>query len=108
MELKYIREEYPVESIIEAMKEGNHKKAKVKLGQLRGNPDEFIKLFNYLTSRGKLDGAKLKIKSVRAKIDCLKCDWKGDPKILPNSVICPRCLSENIKILKGHEFHMTF
>ncbi|MBN2330664.1 MAG: hydrogenase maturation nickel metallochaperone HypA [Candidatus Aenigmarchaeota archaeon] len=106
MEFKNLREENPVDETIAQLKSGNFRKASIKLGQLRGSPEEFMRLFNYLTKDTRLEGAKLKIKAVPAKIACLSCDWRGDPDIKPNDVRCPRCLSE-VKILKGHEFQIT-
>ena len=106
MELKNLREENPVDAAIEQLKAGNFRKAKIKLGQLRGSPQEFMRLFDYLTKDTKLEGAKLKIKAIPAKIECLSCDWKGDPDIKPNDVRCPRCLSE-VKILRGDELQIT-
>jgi Zn finger protein HypA/HybF involved in hydrogenase expression len=105
MEFKNIREENPVDAAVELLKSGNFRKAGIKLGELRGNPEEFMRLFNYLTKGTQLEGAKLKIKAIPAKVECLSCDWKGDPEIKPNDVRCPRCLSE-VKILCGNEFQV--
>ena len=106
MEFKNLTEEKAVENVIGMMKAGKHKKAKVKLGELWGRPDEFMKLFEFLTENTSLQGAKLKIKSVPARVDCLSCDWKGDPEIKDSGVRCPRCLSD-VKILSGREFQVV-
>jgi Zn finger protein HypA/HybF involved in hydrogenase expression len=106
MELKNLREENPVDAAIEQLKSGNYRKAKIKLGQLRGNPEEFMRLFDYLTKGSRLEGANLKIKAVPAKVKCTSCDWKGDPDIKANDVRCPRCLSE-VSILQGNEFQIS-
>lgn len=106
MEFKNIREEQVVDAVIELLKSGNYRKAKIKLGELRGNPKEFMKLFEYLTKNTGLEGAKLHIKGIPARVECLKCDWKGDPDIQPNHVRCPRCFSD-VRILSGHEFQVT-
>jgi Zn finger protein HypA/HybF involved in hydrogenase expression len=101
-----LREENAVDSAIELIKSGNYKKAKIKLGELRGKPEDFKRLFEYLTKGSSLENVKLKIKGVPAKIECMSCDWKGDPDIQHNNVRCPRCLSD-VKILSGHEFQVT-
>ena len=106
MEFKNLREEKAVDSFLETLKEGKYKKATLKLGELRGKPEEFRKLFDYLVEESSLKDIKLKIKPVKAKIDCLSCDWKGDPEIQRNNIRCPRCRSE-VQILSGHEFHIN-
>jgi Zn finger protein HypA/HybF involved in hydrogenase expression len=105
MELRDIREEKAVDSFLQTLKEGNYRKATLKLGELRGKPEEFRKLFNYLVKESSLKDVKLKIKPVRAKVKCVSCDWKGDPDIQRNGVRCPRCRSE-VEILSGNEFHI--
>ena len=103
MEFRNLREEKAVYSLIELLKEGKYRKATLKLGELRGKPAEFMKLFDYLVEESSLKDIKLKIKPVKAKVSCLSCDWKGDPDIMPNGVRCPRCRSD-VEILSGHEF----
>ena len=105
MEFSNMREENPVDAVIAVLKSGNYRKAKIKLGQLRGNPKEFMKLFNYLTKDTRLEGADIRIKAVRAKVRCNNCDWRGDPDIQPNRVRCPRCFAP-AEILKGREFQI--
>ncbi|UCD03239.1 MAG: hydrogenase maturation nickel metallochaperone HypA [Candidatus Aenigmatarchaeota archaeon] len=104
MEFRDIREEKAVDSLLHTLKEGNYKKATLKLGELRGRPEEFMKLFEYITHESRLQDLKLKIKTVKARVRCLSCDWKGDPEIVRNGVRCPRCRSD-VKVLRGHEFH---
>ncbi len=106
MEFKNMREENPVDAAIELLRSGKRRKASIKLGELRGKPQDFMRLFEYLTKGTRLEGTKLKIKSVPAKIECLSCDWKGDPDIKPNDVRCPRCLSE-VRITQGDEFQVV-
>ncbi len=106
MEFKNLREEKAVYSLIELLKEGGHRKATLKLGELRGKPDEFMKLFDYLVKESSLREVKLKIKPVRARVNCLSCDWKGDPEMANNSIRCPRCRSD-VEILQGNEFHIS-
>ncbi len=105
MEFKNIREENAVSTLIDMLKQGKYKKASVKLGELRGKPEEFTKLYNYLTEESRLKDVKLKIKGIKAKVKCMSCDWKGDPHIKPNHVQCPRCFSD-VHILKGNEFQV--
>ncbi len=107
MEFRHIREEKAVDSLIRMLKEGKYRKAKIKLGELRGRPVEFMKLYKYLTEESRLRDVKLKIKPVRAKVGCLSCDWRGDPEIMRNGVRCPRCRSD-VEILRGHEFEVQF
>ena len=104
MEFRDIREEKAVDSLLHTMKEGKHKKATLKLGELRGKPEEFMKLFEYLTKESRMRDIKLKIKTVKARVNCLSCDWKGDPEMQRNGVRCPRC-RKDVEILSGHEFH---
>jgi len=101
-----LREENPVDAAIELLKSGNYKKAKIKLGELRGKPAEFMRLYKYLTKGTKLEDVELKIKWIPAKVECTSCDWRGDPDIQQNNVRCPRCLSE-VKILRGNEFQVV-
>ncbi|MCD6495945.1 MAG: hydrogenase maturation nickel metallochaperone HypA [Candidatus Aenigmarchaeota archaeon] len=103
MEIKHLREEKAVDSLIELLKEGKYKKATVKLGELRGMPEDFLKLYEYLAWESPLSKVKIRVKPVKAKIQCLSCDWKGDPEILKNGVRCPRCKGD-VKILRGNEF----
>ncbi len=107
MKFSKIRSEKAVDSFIEALKEGNYKKAKVTLGELRGTPKEFMEMYNYLTKNSPLNDVKIKISTVKAKIDCLSCDWKGDAHIKENHVECPRCRSD-VNVLKGHELRFNF
>lgn len=106
MEFEKLREEKAVDTVIELLKEGNYKKAKVKLGELRGKPDDFMRLFGFITKNTRLEDVKLKIKHVPAKVQCTSCDWKGDPDIQPNEVRCPRCLSP-VNILRGNELQVV-
>lgn len=106
MEFENLREEKAVDTVIELLKSGDYKKAKVKLGELRGKPDDFKRLYGYLTKDSRLGDVKLKIKPVRAKVRCNACDWKGDPDIRQNGVRCPRCLSP-VEILKGNELQIS-
>jgi Zn finger protein HypA/HybF involved in hydrogenase expression len=105
MEFRDIREEKAVDSLLETLREGNYKKATLKLGELRGNPEEFMKLFEYLTEKNRLKDVKINVKTVKAKVKCLSCDWNGDPEVERNGVRCPRCRSD-VKILSGHEFRL--
>lgn len=105
MEIKHLREEKAVESLIELLKEGKYRKATVRLGELRGKPEDFLKLYKYLAWESPLSKVKIKLKPVKAKIQCLSCDWKGDPEILRSTIRCPRCKSD-VKILSGDEFHV--
>jgi Zn finger protein HypA/HybF involved in hydrogenase expression len=105
MKFLNIREENPVDSLVELLKQGDYKKASITLGQLRGNPDEFLKLFKYVTRNTRLEQTVLDINPVKAKVDCPQCGWRGDPDIKPNGVSCPKCRGP-VRILKGHEFRV--
>jgi len=105
MKFPKIREENAVDSLVDMLKQGEYKKATVTLGQLRGNPDEFLKLFKYVTRNTRLEQTALKINPVRARVDCMKCDWKGDPEIKYNGVACPKCRGP-VKVLRGREFRV--
>jgi hydrogenase nickel incorporation protein HypA/HybF len=105
MEFKNLREEQAVDAIIEQLKKGNFRKATIRLGELRGTPQEFMDLFKFLTKNSRLEDADLKIKSIPAKVKCLSCDWKGDPEIKKNEVRCPRCFRD-VEILSGHELRI--
>jgi Zn finger protein HypA/HybF involved in hydrogenase expression len=105
MEFKMRREENPVDALIELLKSGNYRKAKIKLGQLRGRPEDFRNMFEYLTKDTKLEGTRLKIQPVRAKVECNFCDWIGDPEIQPNDIKCPRC-RRAVKVLRGDELQI--
>jgi len=105
MELRNIREQEAVDALIELLKNGNYRKAKVNLGQLKGNPKKFMDLFSYLTENTSLEGVEISIKEVKAKVKCHKCDWKGDPELKGPDVRCPRCFSD-VDILRGNEFQV--
>ena len=107
MKFSKIRSEKAVDSFIESLKEGNHKKANIRLGELRGTPKEFMELYSYLTKDSSLKDVEIKISTIKAKIDCLSCDWKGDAQIKENHVECPRCRSD-VNVLSGHELHFDF
>jgi Zn finger protein HypA/HybF involved in hydrogenase expression len=107
MEFRNIREEKTVCTFIDMLRKGNHKKATVKLGQLKGSPEAFMNFFNYLTQGSDLQNARIKIKPIRARVRCLSCDWKGDPQIKTDGVECPRCRSD-VEVLNGHEFQVQF
>jgi len=106
MEFGRIREEKAVDTLIETLKKGNYKKANVVLGEILGHPEEFMKLYRYLVGESRLGRVKISIKSVPAKIECMKCDWKGDPNIRHDGPSCPRCLSDNVNVLRGNEFEI--
>ena len=103
MDLRKIREEKAVDSLIALLKEGNYGKARVTLGEMRGDPKEFMKLFNYLTEGSRFEKTRVSIKTVRAKIVCDNCSWKGDGKVLEDRVRCPRCKNEDVEVLQGNE-----
>ncbi len=105
MELGKVREEKAVDSLIQLLKEGSYRKAKIKLGQIKGDPAEFMKLFNFLTENTRLQETRISIETVKAKVSCNSCDWKGDPEILHDHVRCPRCRSD-VDVLKGNEFEV--
>ena len=105
MEFRKIREENAVDAVIEKLKAGNYRKAKVKLGEIIGNPVEFMKLFEYLTKGTGLEGTKLKIKAVPSKVDCFYCDWKGRAELHESGARCPRC-SRDVMILQGNELEI--
>jgi Zn finger protein HypA/HybF involved in hydrogenase expression len=103
MELRKIREEKAVDSLIALLKEGNYRKATVTLGEIRGNPKKFMELFSYLTEGSRLGKTKLSIKPVRAKVSCSNCSWKGDGDVTEDRVKCPRCRNVEVEVLQGNE-----
>jgi Zn finger protein HypA/HybF involved in hydrogenase expression len=106
MDLRKIREEKAVDSLLALLREGNYKSARVTLGEMRGDPAEFMKLFNYLTEGSRFEKTKISIKSVRAKVLCDNCNWKGDAKVLEDHVRCPRCRHEGVQVLQGNEMEV--
>ena len=59
------------------------------------------------------EGAKVKVKTVKASIKCESCGYKGreiaDQKVLSHhyiSISCPKCGSLEIKVEKGREFNL--
>ena len=103
MDLRKIREEKAVDSLIALLKEGNYRKARVTLGEIRGNPKEFLKLFSYLTEGSRIGKTKVSIKPVRAKVTCNNCAWSGDGEVLQDRVRCPRCRNAEVEVLQGNE-----
>jgi len=103
MDLRKIREEKAVDSLISLLKEGNYRKARITLGEMRGDPKEFMKLYNYLTEGSRFEKTMIKIKPIRAKVFCDNCRWRGDGKVLEDHVRCPRCRNEDVQVLQGNE-----
>jgi Zn finger protein HypA/HybF involved in hydrogenase expression len=103
MDMRKIKEEKAVDSLIALLKEGNYRKARVTLGEIRGSPEEFLKLFSYLTEGSSVGKTRVSVTSVRAKVYCGNCDWKGDAAVLADRVRCPRCRHGDVVVLSGNE-----
>ncbi len=106
MEFMHIREEHAVDHVIEVMKGSRTRKARVKLGELRGNPGAFNELFSYLTKGTPLEGAQVRIESVPAVIECMLCDFRGPPDLEAADLACPKCQGKDIVVRQGSEMEI--
>ena len=106
MEFKRIREEKAVDTLISLLSQGDYKKASVKLGEQMGEPQEFMKLFGYLTKGSRLEGVKVRIDTVPLKAECDYCDWTGKPELPGKGPQCPRC-KRDARLLQGNELQIT-
>ena len=66
-----------------------------------------MEMFTYLTKGTSLEDVSLKISTVRAKVDCLSCDWRGDGQVEYDHVKCPRCRGD-VRVLRGQELQFNF
>ncbi len=106
MEFRHIREEHAVDHVIEVLKESSARKAKVRLGELRGSPGAFGELFAYLTKGSRLEGANVEVESIPAIIECMYCDFRGAPDLDAADLACPKCQGKDIIVRQGSEMEV--
>lgn len=82
--------------------------AKIKLGHLIADSEEFRVLFNLFTSGTELDHVQLDIEDIPPKVSC-DCGFSGEMKLPSHvrSASCPQCKSK-VDIVQGREFEIVY
>jgi len=79
-------------------------------------PEQLIFNFEIASRNSILEGAELRIKTVRGRLLCSDCGFEGESKIdpdIPDQIAvfapmkCPRCRSSSTKITGGKDFVIT-
>ena len=76
----------------------------VEVGELSGVvPAALREVFPFAAENSLLDGARLRLRKVKAKMKCRACGkkfgaWEG--------IGCPHCSSQNIELLQGRELRL--
>jgi len=104
-----MHEQQSVQFVIEQLKESGAKKAKLKLGLLRGNPKTFLEMFTFEVRGTELEDVKLEIESIGIEIKCpdKKCGFVGTVVLLEHVhfVRCPKC-GKIADIISGDELEL--
>jgi hydrogenase nickel incorporation protein HypA/HybF len=103
-----------VRNVLETAKKNNGKKVlsvQLEIGELALLNVEQVTFWIRELFKGTVaEGAKVKVKTIKARIQCESCGYKGgmnvdrqDPfrHVIPYS--CPKCSSSQIKVEKGRE-----
>lgn len=79
-------------------------------------PEQLIFNFEIASKNSILEGAELRIKTVRGRLLCNDCGFEGESKIdpdIPNQIAvfapmkCPKCGGSSTKITGGKDFVIT-
>ena len=106
-----------VRSVLDAAKEKNGKKVlsiQLEIGELALLNVEQVTFWIHELFKGSIaEGAKVKVRTIKARIECESCGYKGGVNLdrqdrfqhtLPYS--CPKCHSFQIRVEKGRECHL--
>jgi hydrogenase nickel incorporation protein HypA/HybF len=109
-----------VDTAVEAAKNNNATKVSVvniEVGEFTFLiPEQLAFNFEIASRNSILEGAELRIKTVRGRLFCNDCKFEGESKVdsdIPNQVAvfapmkCPRCGSSSTKITGGKDFVIT-
>ncbi len=76
---------------------------RLKIGELSGVMPECIEEYFGIISKGTIaEDAKLIFEKIPISVHCNECNFEG--KIEKGSSTCPKCNSENFKIITGREY----
>lgn len=103
-----------VQSVLHAAIENNGKKVvsiQLEIGELALLNVEQVTFWIHELFKGTLaEGAKVKVKSIKARIHCESCGYRGGMKLDPQDPFrhvllysCPECHSFQINVKKGRE-----
>ena len=79
-------------------------------------PDQLAFNFEIASRNSILEGAELRIKTVKGRLKCNECGFEGDSEVdpdIPNEIAafapmkCPQCSSSSTKIVGGRDFVIT-
>lgn len=95
-----------METILELMKRGVNGEAKIRLGELIADPQEFKTNFRRWIKGTELSHLNPEIETVPVKIKC-ECGYEGrvDSGNYVGAVRCPKCNREP-NVLQGDEFEV--
>jgi hydrogenase nickel incorporation protein HypA/HybF len=109
-----------VDTALEAAKSNNATKVNVvnvELGEFTFLiPEQLIFNFEIASKNTILEGADLRIKSIKGQLKCNDCGFEGDSEIdtdLPPQIAifapmkCPKCGSSSTQIIGGKDFIIT-
>ena len=79
----------------------------VQVGQLRQVvPDTLVYCWSLVTADTALDGSRMAIENVPAKITCRTCSATHDVGEVP-SFVCSECAGTDVEVVAGEEFLIT-
>ena len=79
-------------------------------------PEQLIFNFEIASKNSVLEGAELRIKTVKGLLKCSDCGFEGESKVnsdIPNQIAvfapmkCPKCEGSSTKIIGGKDFVIT-
>ncbi len=86
-----------VDAALEKVKDGRVVEVALAVGELTHINGEQLALAFEVASRGTpLEGARLKVRRIEARLRCVRCGWQGE------SFTCGRCGSA-MEVLQGEE-----
>lgn len=99
-----MHEQQSVQFVIQQFKETGVKKAKLKLGLMRGDPKTFMEAFKFQVRGTELENVKLKLEPIGIEIKCPKCGFEGTIALMEHVhfVRCPKC-NEIADVVFGNE-----
>jgi hydrogenase nickel incorporation protein HypA/HybF len=94
--------------VVEESKKNNAKRVtriKIKMGELSDVlPDSVVYYFGILSEKTIAEGAVLDIERIPLKISCTDCSEIAN--INMRKFRCPKCGSQNLRIVEGNEFYI--
>lgn len=79
----------------------------IRVGQLRQVvPDTLVYCWSVLSADTALDGSRLRIENVRARVKCRRCADLSDLGDYP-IMLCAACDSADVEVVAGEEFLVT-